>query len=99
MMTSTGSAIRKKEDLITPLIAAFLIVQFFFFIDEGYYDFRWMKDFRNWIVFVPYLAVFFLMQWVIYRFLLGRLQERNKRWVMLGAVMPITIILFLWLVF
>jgi hypothetical protein len=35
---------------------AFIICQFLFFIDEGYYDFRWMKSVGNWIVFVVYFV-------------------------------------------
>ncbi len=26
---------------------SFLVTQFLFFIDEGFYDFRWMKDIGN----------------------------------------------------
>jgi hypothetical protein len=30
-------------------MSAFLVTMFFFYIDEGYYDFRWMKSAGNWI--------------------------------------------------
>ncbi|WP_442787595.1 hypothetical protein [Flavobacterium suncheonense] len=40
---------------------SFLVTQFLFFIDEGFYDFRWMKDIGNWIVFTVYFIVLFGM--------------------------------------
>ena len=33
-----------------------ILTLFLFFIDEGYYDFRWMKDLGNWFVFVIYVV-------------------------------------------
>lgn len=50
--------------LSMPLFSAlnsFIVAQFLFFIDEGYYDFRWMKDLGNWMVFVVYFFVLFGM--------------------------------------
>ncbi|ESU24934.1 hypothetical protein FEDK69T_04900 [Flavobacterium enshiense DK69] len=47
-----------------PLFSAlnsFIVAQFLFFIDEGYYNFRWMKDIGNWMVFVVYFFVLFGM--------------------------------------
>lgn len=40
-------------------IASLLVTFFLFFIDEGYYDFRWMKDPGNWLVFAFYVAFLF----------------------------------------
>jgi hypothetical protein len=36
---------------------AFILTQVLFFIDEGFYDFRWMKSYGNWIVFALYVVV------------------------------------------
>ncbi|UOK41785.1 MULTISPECIES: hypothetical protein [Flavobacterium] len=50
--------------LSLPLFSAlnsFIVAQFLFFIDEGYYNFRWMKDLGNWMVFVVYFFVLFGM--------------------------------------
>lgn len=38
-------------------INSFLITQFLFFIDEGCYDFRWMTNIGNWLVFLFYFAL------------------------------------------
>lgn len=40
-------------------LASLSITMFLFFIDEGYYDFRWMKRVGNWIPFVIYLSLIF----------------------------------------
>lgn len=49
-MTATSS-IRKE---IIPIIAALVLVNFLFWADEGYYDFRWMRSGGNWFFFLVY---------------------------------------------
>lgn len=39
----------------TPLWISLLVTNILFFIDEGYNDFRWMKDPGNWLVFLIYM--------------------------------------------
>jgi hypothetical protein len=39
-----------------PLWISLLVTNILFFIDEGYNDFRWMKDPGNWVVFVIYVV-------------------------------------------
>lgn len=96
MSHSTSSGAQANHSLLLPFASAFGIVMFFFFIDEGYYDFRWMADIGNWIVFVGYMAVMFAVQWIISHLLLGKIKGKAKAWIMLGVVMPATIFLFLW---
>ena len=47
-----------------PLLPAFVFVNLLCYYDEGYRDFRWMRDPGNWVAFAIYLAV-------AYGFLLG----------------------------
>lgn len=54
----------KDSFYLAPFWGSLLITNFLFFIDEGYNDFRWMKDPGNWFVFVIYVVV-------IYAFLLA----------------------------
>lgn len=44
-----------------------LITMFLFYIDEGYYNFNWMRNRGNWGAFVIYLIPVFLGQLLIYR--------------------------------
>lgn len=41
---------------------------FLFFIDEGYYDLRWMETLSNWFFFFAYAALFFCGQFIAYIF-------------------------------
>lgn len=57
-------------------VTAVLITVFLFFIDEGYYNFRWMADPGSWVVFpfyaVPIFALQLLFSLVILRSYHGR---------------------------
>ena len=44
------------------LSVAAIITMFLFYIDEGYYNFNWMKSFGNWVVFVIYVLLLTLIQ-------------------------------------
>ena len=46
--------IDKKEVFTIPLIIAAVATFTLFFIDEGYYDLRWMLNLGNWIAFIIY---------------------------------------------
>jgi hypothetical protein len=83
--------IRKNEDFASPMIAALLIVLFLFFIDEGYYDFRWMREWGNWFVFGIYLLIFFPLQWVLSRFLLRQVKGWKKVIAMICISIPLTL--------
>lgn len=39
---------------IWPLLPAALITSYLFYLDEGYFDFRWMKHLTNWVMFFFY---------------------------------------------
>lgn len=60
------------------LISAIIITIFLFFIDEGYYDFRWMSDAGNWIPFFIYLVVIFILQLVFSDIILKKYHGKNK---------------------
>ena len=49
----------KDNILSLSAINSFLISQFLFFIDEGFYDFRWMMSWRNWVIFTIYFLILF----------------------------------------
>lgn len=44
-----------------PLWISLLVTNFLFFIDEGYNDFRWMKDPGNWLVFLIYVIGIYIV--------------------------------------
>jgi hypothetical protein len=48
-----------------PVAAAILIVGLLFWMDEGYYDFRWMRDPGNWLLFLLYCGGFVLGEYFL----------------------------------
>lgn len=44
------------------LLATFLITNFLFFIDEGYFNLNWMKHWGNWVMFGIYFLFIYLGQ-------------------------------------
>ena len=43
------------------LAISVLFTLFLFFIDEGYYDLTSFKSLENWIIFIPYVLVIYLL--------------------------------------
>jgi len=76
---------------LAPLVSTLGILLFFFFIDEGYYDFRWMEDGGNWVVFFIYFVIMFPVQLGVSELLLHKVPGRRKFGFMVLFVMPLTI--------
>ena len=45
---------------------AIIFTLLLFYMDEGYYDFRWMKKWGNWIVFLLYIGVMYVFQEIFF---------------------------------
>ena len=80
---------------LAPLASTLGILSFFFFIDEGYYDFRWMADPGNWLVFFIYFIILYPVQLGISELLFKRITGRRKLACMVLLIMPLCIGLFL----
>jgi hypothetical protein len=65
-----SSLLDKK--IYTAFIIAVGVTLFLFFIDEGYYNFNWMKDAANWFAFIIYVTLLFVPQLLLIVFLLPR---------------------------
>ncbi len=85
-----------REDLFLPFVSAFVIVQFLFFIDEGYYSFAWMLSWGHWIVFCLYMIVFFAGQWLWCRIIFGGFTGWKKMALMTFIALPVSILFFFW---
>jgi len=76
---------QKGQEIKFIFVSAFLLTQFLFFIDEGYYDFRWMAEPSNWIIFVIYFGLIVMGQLTIAK-LTGRFKfNLLKSWVIFFA--------------
>jgi hypothetical protein len=66
-MNKTTRSLNNKN-IVLLAISAFVTL-FLFYIDEGYYNFKWMLDAGNWVVFLLYLGILFSIQWVFLQIL------------------------------
>lgn len=56
-------------------IAVAIIFTFIlFYIDEGYYDFRWMKEWGNWIVFLLYVGLIYVFQEIFFGLIIQKIR-------------------------
>lgn len=72
--------ITNRQINITFIIAN-IITQILFFIDEGYYDFRWVKSWGNWVVYVIYVSVIWGLSLglrFVYNLLISIIQKSRK---------------------
>lgn len=70
-MNAVAKINQLKEYVGVHAILACLLTAFLFFIDEGYYNFNWMLNWGNWIIFFIYsLGIFsgqIIAQHVVFR--------------------------------
>jgi hypothetical protein len=55
----------ETEKYILPLLVSMVITLFLCYIDEGYYNFKWIWNIGNWIAFFFYMGVIYLVQLVL----------------------------------
>jgi hypothetical protein len=67
-----------KKNALIQLFVAICIVTLLFYIDEGYYNFNWTKQFGNWIIFFVYALFLFLGQVFTYHVLLRKYVSKDK---------------------
>ncbi len=67
-MTSQNKLFENKHSDLTSFLGySFVITFVLFFLDEGYYDFRWMMNVGNWAVFFLYVFGLFGGQFLVHR--------------------------------
>lgn len=77
---------------------AALVTGFLFFIDEGYYSFRWMLSWGSWIIFLVYTLSLYISQHLIHACVPDQFSIKQKR--ILACILGIPLGLSaLWLVF
>lgn len=78
-MNATSLPKNQAAALWFPLLIAVAITLFLFYIDEGYYDFRWTENAGNWFVFVIYVGIIWGLQlvlgWLLFRIAQGWLRR------------------------
>ena len=89
----------KISDSSVYLLSSLLTTFFLFYIDEGYYSFKWMTNVGSWIVFLVYGMGLFLAQLIISMLISQQFSVRRKRILSIVLGLPIGIGLFFLLFF
>ena len=95
MNTVAPTSTRDDSRFVAPLLSTFGIVMFLFFIDEGYYNMKWMLDGGAWIVFLIYTVLLLPVQLGISEFIFRRATGSRKYRLMLLVAMPATILILM----
>lgn len=85
-------------DIIAGFINAILITFVLVYIDEGLYNFDWMKDPGNWFMCGIYILIIFPSQYLMSKYLFGSLDGYKKVAYVSLLGFPLTLFL-LWLLF
>ena len=72
MSNSTSVSLVRTQQSIWASAASVLVTMWLFYIDEGYYDFRWMREAYNWIWFMVYVGGIWGVQMLAGKFLFKR---------------------------
>lgn len=95
MSVATAHPKSKINPSVLLLMSAAAITFALFFIDEGYYDFRWMKNPGNWIAFVAYVLMLFVGQLAVLKLFLSKYRGGGKLAIsMVGGTALVMLILF-----
>lgn len=79
-MKGSISVSQKKEsaDVLFIFLSAMMITFMLFYIDEGAYNFKWMRDAGNWIPFVLYTSGMIGGQVFIHQLFLKKQSGKHK---------------------
>ena len=81
------------------LIISVVASLFLFYIDEGYYNFQWMKSWGNWIVFMIYAGIIFVVQ-QLFAFIFRKVFKVNNRNYLIAAIgVPVAISVLVTIIF
>lgn len=82
-----------EANIISHFLSSMALTILIFCTDEGYYDFRWMLDIGNWIVFpmyaLPVMGVFMIIHFLLFR--------DSSKWtrLLISGILSVLLILFL----
>jgi len=88
-----SSSITWKVHLITAILLTFFLA----YIDEGYYSFKWMSDFRSWLSIAIWVGANWLLLYLIsipFRLLL---KEPKRTWfsTFFGSTLSLALVMYI----
>ena len=81
------------------LIISVVASLFLFYIDEGYYNFQWMKSWGNWIVFIIYSEIIFLVQQLFALIFREVFKVNNRNYLIAAIGVPVPIFVLITIIF
>lgn len=100
MKTQTIQPNAETEKYILPLFVSIVITLFLCYIDEGYYNFKWILNLGNWVVFFVYVSVIYLAQLIlivpVFRFAPNFILTVTRFILIILAVLFLGFIVFRW---
>jgi hypothetical protein len=86
MSKDSSSSIR--QDII-PIAVAIIVTFILFWMDEGYYDLRWMKNIAGWVMFLFYTGGLVLGELMVSSFLFAKQPVIRKTVLTVVAGIPL----------
>lgn len=104
-MTTIETTEKKAPDLIRerifllPLTSAIIITVFLFCVDEGYNDFRWAREIKNWAIFSLFVLGFFTGQAIIAAYCFRNVSGWVKKVLVLCLGLPLGVLFIVFLMY
>lgn len=86
------TSLSRERTYLFPITSAIILTFMLFFVDEGYYDLRWMKSGYNWLIFSCFVGGFFVGQAIISTFFLKRTTGIGKKTLVMVLGLPLGVI-------
>ena len=81
------------------LIISVVASLFLFYIDEGCYNFQWMKSWGNWIVLIIYAGIIFLVQQLFALIFREVFKVNNRNYLIAAIGVPVAISVLVTIIF
>lgn len=78
MQLISATEIQKNKNIFSAIASSTTTTLFLFYIDEGYYSFKWMLQWGNWIAFCMYFVLLLPFQYLIARFIFKNFSFKMK---------------------
>lgn len=92
-------ALNSERNYLFPLVFSLILTLFLFYIDEGYYDFRWTEDPMNIPIFFCYSLGFFVGMWIISAFTFKSQHGVIKKLIIIGLGLPLGVLFIILLMY
>jgi hypothetical protein len=95
-MNATARIEKKKfNPLLIHVVISMILTAFLLYIDEGYYDFRWMQHWESWLFWLFMVACLVAGQTITDKWIFRKFDENGKLIVTNLIGLPIGFIIYL----